>query len=275
MPVLEFFVGMVGNQARLIVGMDSSLLILSDPAPGVRILTLNRPHVINAINEEICILLDAALHAAARDENVRCLVLTGSGTRGFSAGYDLQELSGYSENELRAQNLSRYDWVWNLAAHPKPVIAAIHGICFGAGAILAACADIRLGSEDTAFRVTAAAYGAAMSTWRLPELVGDARAREYLMTSRIVHAEEALAAGLLNKLVKQEDLLPEAVHLATQIAEHPPAGPQNIKHLLLKGSGQSAREKWQLENDLLQSTPYKNDISSMPRKSTDQRKTRP
>lgn len=230
-------------------------LIAETPAPGVRMLTLNRPAVINALDEALCLALDSALADAAEDPAVRCIVLTGAGERGFSAGYDLTELAEYSFEEMRVQNARRYDWMWSLAIHPKPIIAALHGVCMGAGAIIATCCDIRIVAQDTRIRFTAAAYGTAMLTWCLPAVVGEARAREFLMTSRFILADEALRTGLANAVSAPGRLLSEAIAMAGMIADHPPSGPQDIKRLLREGGALSQHHRWQMERDYLINQP--------------------
>lgn len=229
----------------------TSKLLLYDPLPGVRHLTLNRPECVNALDEDLCILIDQALIEAEADGAVRCLILTGSGDRGFSSGYDLKELSTYSPSDLQIQNARRYELMWRFAVHPQPIIVANHGVCMGAGAIMAVCADIRLGSEDSVFRFTGNKYGSAMLTWCLPQLVGISRAKEYLMTARDIGSAEACAAGLLNAVCQPDELLSRAVDLAGMIAAHPPSGTRDIKRLLFEGMGLSVRERWRLELETL------------------------
>ena len=122
-----------------------NILLSETPSQGVLLLTLNRPDNLNAFDEDLCRALDAALAAAADDDNVRCIILAGAGERAFSAGYDVKELAQYNKEEFVVQNIMRYEWIWNIAEHPKPIIALNQGIAMGAGAIIFVSADLRLG----------------------------------------------------------------------------------------------------------------------------------
>ena len=228
--------------------MSEQTLLLTRPAEHVLHITLNRPKAMNALNEDLCRRLDAALAAAAEDEEVRCIILGGAGERAFTAGYDVKELASFNKEEFFVQNVLRYEWIWNLAAHPKPVIAINQGIAMGAGSIMMTAADIRIGSHDSIIRFTSTPHGAAMLTWSLPHLVGLSKAKEYLMTSRKISAEEALNHGLLNAVCDSDKLLETALTFATDICACEPSGPQNVKRLLAENIGMSQRQ--QMENEM-------------------------
>lgn len=226
-------------------------LLLDAPAEGVRVITLNRPAVRNAIHTAMQHELDAALGALQADDGVRAVVLAGAGTEAFSAGYDIKELGGFDVDAMLANYEERRSLVWNVAAFPKPLIGAIRGSAHGAGAILAAALDIRVGCAQTDFRFTAAAYNGVNNTWQLPKLVGLARALEYTMTARRIQGEEALAAGLLNHVVEPEQVLAKAVEIATQIARHPPAGVQWHKALMHANLDRSLADAYAAENEIM------------------------
>lgn len=231
--------------------MNGTSLLVDRPAEGVQRLTLNRPECINALDGALCQALDDALAAAAEDEAVRCLLLCGAGERGFSAGYDVKELAQLSAGEMVTANLQRYEWMWRIAAHPKPLIVVNHGVCMGAGSIIAAAADLRLGTPDSIVRFTSTPHGAAMLTWLLPQLVGWSKAKEYLMMSCPVAADEALAHGLLNRIVAADCIAEAAVEMATTIASYEPGGPQGVKRLMRDGQGGGQREQMLAEMALL------------------------
>ncbi|WP_082802916.1 enoyl-CoA hydratase/isomerase family protein [Microbacterium sp. CH1] len=183
--------------------------------------TLNRPHKRNAIDQAT---IDA-LHAlcAELEETPRTLILTGADGV-FAAGADIAELRERRADDAR-RGINAHAFV-RVAELPMPVIAAIDGYALGGGAELAYAADIRLatptlkiGNPETGLGILAAAG----ASWRLKEIVGDARAIELLLTGRTVHAEEALRIGLVSSLHEVADLLAAAHAVADRIARNDPA----------------------------------------------------
>jgi 2-(1,2-epoxy-1,2-dihydrophenyl)acetyl-CoA isomerase len=180
---------------------------------------------------------------------VRCVVLTGAGEKAFSAGYDVHEMGPWSSDELVLALLQREEWVWRVASHPQPIVAALNGLTFGVGAIMASSVDVRIGCPSTVWRFTAGQHGGANATWSLPALVGRGRAAELLMTSRPVDAAEAERIGLLDRLVAApEQLLPTAIETAEAIAASPPSGTRAIKRLLREHVGRTVEEAFIAEN---------------------------
>ena len=230
-----------------------NILLSETPSQGVLLLTLNRPDNLNAFDEDLCRALDAALAAAADDDNVRCIILAGAGERAFSAGYDVKELAQYNKEEFVVQNIMRYEWIWNIAEHPKPIIALNQGIAMGAGAIIFVSADLRLGTDQSYVRFTSTPHGAAMLTWNLPQIVGWSKAKEYLMTSCKINSAEASSSGLLNRVTSNDELIPKAIEMAEAIAACEPSGPQDVKRLMRETQGKTQREQMENELRLLQS----------------------
>lgn len=229
--------------------MPADELLIDRPVDGVAVLTLNRPDGLNAVTMDLQQRLDEALSALSVDSDIRCLILTGAGDRAFSAGYDVHEMGPWSAEELMLALLQREQWVWRVAAHPQPIIAALNGLTYGVGAIMASSVDVRIGCPDTVWRFTAGQHGGANATWSLPALVGRGRAAELLMTSRPVDAAEAERIGLLDRLVgSRQELLPAAIETATAIAASPPAGTRAIKRLLREHVGRSVEEAFVAEN---------------------------
>lgn len=227
--------------------LNMDKLYISTPEKGILSLQLNRPDCLNALDEELCTLLNTALAEAAIDPSVHCILLSGNGERAFSSGYDVKELANFKNDSFIVQNIRRYEWIWNIAAHPKPIVVANQGIAMGAGAIILVSADVRIGTSESIIRFTSAPHGTAMLTWNLPQLVGWSKAKEYLMTSKIITANEALSSGLLNAVTTKEDLLTEAMVFARMIAACEPTGPQEIKRLMREGQGKSQREQMNAE----------------------------
>jgi len=200
-------------------GADEPLLVTRTADRVVA--TLNRPHKRNAIDQAT---IDA-LHAlcAELEETPRTLILTGADGV-FAAGADIAELRDRRADDAR-RGINAHAFV-RVAELPMPVIAAIDGYALGGGAELAYAADIRLatptlkiGNPETGLGILAAAG----ASWRLKEIVGDARAIELLLTGRTVHAEEALRIGLVSSLHEPADLLAAAHAVADRIARNDPA----------------------------------------------------
>jgi enoyl-CoA hydratase/carnithine racemase len=223
-------------------------LLVTRPAAGVALLTLNRPDQLNAVTLELQRALDAALGTLEADASIGCVVLTGAGARAFSAGYDVHEMSGWSADELLLRMLEREPLVWRLASTRLPIIAALNGITYGIGAVLATAVDIRFGCPATVLRFTSGEHGGANATWSLPGLVGRGRAAELLMTGRKLGVEEAERIGLLDRVVAERALIDEAVATAATIAGHPPTGMSAIKRLIREGAGRSVEQAYVAEN---------------------------
>ena len=220
-------------------------------ADGVAVLTLDRPDALNAIDMEMQRQLDAALTGLEEDPSVGAVILTGAGDRAFSAGYDVHEMAEWDADELLVRLLERERYIWHVAATPLPLICALGGLTYGAGAIMATAADIRIGCPSTRFRFTAVPHGGANATWSLPPLVGRGLAAELLLSSRTVNADEALRIGLLNRVVDEHELIDAASELAAQIASHPRAATRAIKRLLRDGDGTGWEQRFETENVLM------------------------
>jgi len=234
--------------------MDEVPLLVDRAAPGVAVITLNRPEVHNALDTRLQRLLDAELSSLEADDDVRCLVVTGAGDAAFSAGYDIHELADLSPAAVTLALLEREEWMWRYASLRMPTIAAVNGVAHGAGALLACALDLRVGCERSDFRFTAGAYNGANATWNLPLLVGLARAKELLYTSRRVDAATAERIGLLNSVAPSASLLDQAVALAAEIAANPPGGIAEAKRLLHAGPGRALRDRFEAENVVMRTT---------------------
>jgi 2-(1,2-epoxy-1,2-dihydrophenyl)acetyl-CoA isomerase len=234
--------------------MEQAPLLVERPVPGVVVLTFNRPEVHNALDTGLQRLLDDELTDLEADPSVRCVVFTGAGDSAFSAGYDIHELATLTADEVTLVLLQREEWMWHLASLRMPTIAAVNGVAHGAGALVACALDLRLGCEHTNFRFTAGAYNGANATWSLPLLVGLARAKELLFTSRRLPADTASEIGLLNAVVPAAALRDEALRLAEEIAANPPLGIAEAKRLLHAGPGRALRDRYEAENVVMRTT---------------------
>jgi 2-(1,2-epoxy-1,2-dihydrophenyl)acetyl-CoA isomerase len=196
---------------------------------GVLVITFNRPEQLNALGGSLASDLIDALRTAKLDDDVRAVVLTGAG-RGFCAGADLSRgVPGGPRDESRAARLDRMSWpadvILALRDLDKPTIGAINGAVAGAGFGLACALDIRIASTAARFTTVFIKRGLGpdfASSYYLPRLVGMARAYELFFTGRFVTAEEAERIGLVNRVVEPEELMPEAIKLAAELAAGPP-----------------------------------------------------
>lgn len=163
----------------------------------------------------------------------RVIVLTGAGPRGFCVGADIKEARA-PETPIEARTrMTRNAWIERVASSRKPVIAAIHGFCLGAGLELAATADIRVAARDARLGLPETALGlipGGGGTQRLPRLVGEARALDMILTGAQIDAEEALRIGLVTRLAAEgQSVLDLAMDVARKVASRPPASQQNAK----------------------------------------------
>jgi 2-(1,2-epoxy-1,2-dihydrophenyl)acetyl-CoA isomerase len=202
-------------------------------------ITMNRPDVYNALNDKITFELQDALKGAARDKDVRVVVLTGAG-KAFCSGQDLGDLKakyvpGHVPH-LGPDLLKRYNpIITRIREMDKPVIAAVNGVAAGAGMSFALACDMRIASEHASFIEVFINVGLipdSGSTWMLPRLVGLAKAMELCLTAHKVSADEALQLGLVNRVVPAQDLVAETTAVARRFASLPARGIALTKRLL-------------------------------------------
>ena len=191
----------------------------------ITVMTVNRPEVLNALNRETIGEIEACAHAFVADPEQGALIVTGSGTKSFVSGADIQELAALDARSADA--LSGYGQrVFDvLEQSRKPVIAAINGYAFGGGCELALACHIRIASENAVLglpEVTLGIIPGYGGTQRLPRLVGLGRAVELLTTGRRVKADEAERIGLVSRVVPQDQLRTEAEALAGAILRNGP-----------------------------------------------------
>ena len=225
--------------------MSYKCLITQFDGPVV-IITLDRPEVLNALNEQLYREMDYILDEVEKDDSIKVVIVTGGDGRAFSSGADIHEMAS-EQNSL--DDNEKAGLVWRIACFPKPTIGAINGIAYGGGALLASSMDIRVGCEKTVFKFLAASYGRVNSTWSLPLQVGWPVAKELLMTAREVDSEEANRIGLLNHIVTSDYLMSKSLQIAKQIANNDPRIIKGIKNLMLENIGSSWSQMYQREID--------------------------
>ncbi len=212
----------------------------------VGVVTFDRPRVLNAFRRSMFASLLETLEAATADESLRAIVLTGSG-RAFCAGIDLKELAARAERgaAVERSTLEAIQQITRtIVLREKIIVAAVNGPAVGFGAELAVAADIRIAAEEATFafpEVQRALFATGGCTHLLPRLVGLGRALDWLVSGRTVSADEALAAGLVTRLVPREDLLEVTQEEARRIAANAPIPVGRVKRLL-RGSFDSELE---------------------------------
>lgn len=228
--------------------------ILTERTDKIALITLNRPEKLNAMSYELACDLDDELQRIESDDDVRAVILTGAGPRAFSSGGDIHQMAKSSAEELAARGARRSQINWHIATFAKPLIGAINGLAYGAGAMLSSMLDIRIGCEMTEFRFLAARYGRVNSTWSLPQVVGMPKAKELFYTGRVVNAQEAERIGLVNQVVPSAELLDTALQMGRLISENDPRMVQGIKRLLHEDIGLSWRQRFDGELNARQTT---------------------
>ena len=225
--------------------------ILTRIESGVGIITLDRPEVLNAMNRKLSSELHDAVSTLNQDDEVGCLVVTGSGQKAFTAGGDIHEQREndqlYTQEQLDEWSSERQQASYEISASPKPIIGMINGLAYGGGAVLSSSLDFRIGCENSSFRFLAAAYGRINCSWTLPNQVGWPMAKELLFTGRVVAAEEAYRIGLLNHLVPSNELLDKTMEIATTISKNHRGSVVGIKELMLQGLGENLKTQWENE----------------------------
>lgn len=226
-------------------------LVLVEKTGGVAILTMNRPAQLNAMNRQLSAELHDAVQEATEDDAIGCLVITGAGTRAFSAGGDIHEQRAddarYTEEELAARSAPRARDSYDIGTCAKPTIGMINGLAYGGASVLASSLDMRVGCEHASFRFLAAAYGRINATWTLPNQVGWPMAKELLFSGRVVEAEEAHRIGLLNHRVPCAELRDKTLWLASMIAGNRRESVMGVKALMLQGLGADLDAQWKNE----------------------------
>lgn len=210
--------------------MASGALRAADPAEGVRLLTIANEARRNAVDGDDLIALREALLEAER-EGVRCVVLTGAGEKAFCAGYDLRALKARDPSApLPDEELGRT--LRTMERLGPPILAALRGAAYGAGAEIAAACDLRIAQPGVRLAMPPARLGivyAPAGLQRLVELVGLAQAKRLFFTGDPVGAEEALAIGLVDEVAGAGGALERALALAQRIGANAPLAVQGMK----------------------------------------------
>lgn len=214
----------------------------------------NRPDALNALSLQLTLDLKAAIEQAVAD-GARSIILTGNG-RAFCSGGDLREMKAMGEREGNIEAFldqplkALHDVIFTIRQTPIPFIAAVNGVCAGAGTNFALACDIVLAGDDASFNEAFVRIGLSPDcggSFFLPRAVGEKLAAELLMTGATVSADRAAAIGMINRVVPSADLLKEARDLAMQLAAAPTAVVGRIKRMLNVSFSNDLRAQLDLE----------------------------
>jgi len=225
----------------------SSPVLLVEKSDAVASLTLNRPSAMNALSHELRQALTQRFRELAQDATVRVVILAGAG-RAFCAGLDLMELGSREGQPLGA--FSDADMMTAIRGFPGPVIGAVNGFAITGGFELALACDLLIASSEARFADTHARVG-ILPGWglsqKLPRLIGIGRAKELAFTGNFIGAEQALAWGLVNRVVPPAELLPTCRQLAADMLSCDPASLRGYKQLIDAGFATTYEEGLRLE----------------------------
>ncbi|MBI4547366.1 MAG: enoyl-CoA hydratase/isomerase family protein [Ignavibacteriae bacterium] len=216
------------------LGYQTLLYTITD---GVCTITLNRPDVYNAFNEQMKKELNDALKEAEKHSTARCLVIRGAGDKAFCSGQDLKEHVGLKRSLKESLEKSYNPMIKKIRTMEKPIIGMINGVAAGAGCSLALACDMRIMSSSAKLIEVFIRIGLVPdsgSHFFLPRLVGMAKAFEYASTGKDISADEAERVGLVNKVVPPDQLEQETMTLAKKLAEAPTKAIGLIKRTLNK-----------------------------------------
>jgi enoyl-CoA hydratase/carnithine racemase len=199
-------------------------------------LILNRPEKINAMTVKMDEQLNSYLHELNNNLEIRCVLLSGKGERGFCAGSDLTDLGDYGSNWQYRNRFDRnLDYARAIWLIKKPVVAALHGWVVGGGLEMACASDIRIGSPDTKFQageIRWGWHGGSGQTQLLTHTVGPGNANLLLLHGEKIEAEAALRMGLIQEIVPRESVMNRAFEIANSIADKAPIAAQMTKHMV-------------------------------------------
>ncbi|HRY13391.1 MAG TPA: short-chain-enoyl-CoA hydratase [Syntrophomonadaceae bacterium] len=217
------------------------------------ILTINRPKALNALNGDTLYELEAAIKDIKADDNIKVVILTGSGEKSFVAGADITFMLPLSPAEGRFFADFGEKVFRSMELLEKPIIAAVNGFALGGGCELAMACDIRLASEKAIFGQPEVGLGIIPGfggTQRLPRLIGEGRAKELIYTADNVSAAEAFRLGLVNHVCPPDQLMDEARKMAKKIASKAPLAVGYAKFAIGKGMQVDIDTAMSIESDM-------------------------
>jgi enoyl-CoA hydratase len=199
--------------------------ILTELENGIFTITINRPDKLNALNKSVMSELDQAMDQVYKDDNIRSVIITGTGQKAFVAGADISEFLGLKPAEGMELAKRGQQIFFRIENSPKPIVAAVNGFALGGGCELAMACHFRIASDNAKFgqpEVNLGLIPGYGGTQRLVHLIGKGRAMEFLMTANTIDANTALQFGLVNYVVPITELLDKAKSILTVINSKAP-----------------------------------------------------
>jgi len=217
----------------------------------IAVLAINRPKALNVLNIETLKEIQSGVQEFKDNAALRVLIITGTGEKAFVAGADIQEM--LEMNSIEALNFSRlgHFTLKMIQDLDRPVIAAVNGFALGGGTELALACDFIWASETARFglpEVTLGVFPGFGGTQRLSRLIGKAKAKELIVTGRVINAQEAFQMGIVNRVVPPASLMEETKKVASQIAANGPVGVRLAKMVVESGFNMDLWEACMLES---------------------------
>ena len=199
--------------------------ILITKENGIGIVTVNRPESLNAMNKDVVIEFISKIEGLLSEEDIRVIIITGSGEKAFIAGADIKLMQKMNKSEAYEFANLGHKLANTIENSDKPVIAAVNGFALGGGSEIALACHIRVASDNAVFAQPEVKIGLLPGwggTQRLPRIIGKGLANELIITGRNVDAQEALEIGLVNRVVSKEELINTCVDIAKLIIKNSP-----------------------------------------------------
>ena len=227
--------------------------LLLEVENGIALLTIDRPKALNALNSETLAELNACLAELENNDDVKVVILTGSGEKSFVAGADISEMVNATPAEGRKMGLLAREAFGRLENMPQVTIAAVNGFALGGGCEISMSCDIRVASDNAKFAQPECGLGILPGfggTQRLPRLVGKGRAKELIFTCDMISADEAFRMGLANHVVPQAELIDYCKAMAGRIMKNGPYAVALAKQAINTGSDTDLDSGLKLEANL-------------------------
>ena len=227
--------------------------LLLEVEGGIALLTINRPKALNALNSETLAELNACLAELENNEDVKVVILTGSGEKSFVAGADISEMVNATPAEGRKMGLLAREAFGRLENMPQVTIAAVNGFALGGGCEISMSCDIRVASDNAKFAQPECGLGILPGfggTQRLPRLVGKGRAKELIFTCDMISADEAFRMGLANHVVPQAELIDYCKAMAGRIMKNGPYAVSLAKQVINSGADMDLDNGLKLEANI-------------------------
>lgn len=212
--------------------------VLLEKKGHIAVATINRPKALNALNSQVLEDIDQLVEQVKADDEIRALVITGSGEKAFVAGADIGEMSTLTKAEGEAFGKKGNDVFRKLETLPIPTIAAVNGFALGGGCELSMACDIRLASEKAKFGQPEVGLGITPGfggTQRLARIVGVSNAMELILTAKTINAARAQELGLVSHVYPPEELMDKAMELAQAIAANAQVAVRQSKAAIRRG----------------------------------------